>query len=77
VHEDGTARIQAVDVDEAPRFHQLIKVFANRTGVPMLLNTSFNSQEPIVCTPEHALRTFLETDLDGLVIGDFMVDRPQ
>ena len=77
VHEDGTARIQAVDVDEAPRFHQLIKAFANRTGVPMLLNTSFNSQEPIVCTPEHALRTFLETDLDGLVIGDFMVDRPQ
>lgn len=77
VHEDGTARIQAVDVDEAPRFHHLIKAFANRTGVPMLLNTSFNSQEPIVCTPEHALRTFLETELDGLVIGDFMVDRPQ
>ena len=77
VHEDGTARIQAVEAHEAPKFHRLIQAFAKRTGVPMLLNTSFNSQEPIVCTPEDALRTFLQTDLDALVIGDFLVDRPQ
>jgi carbamoyltransferase len=76
IHADGTARIQAVTRTECPGFHRLISAFARRTGVPMLLNTSFNSQEPIVCTPADALRTFLRTDLDVLAIGDYLVERP-
>ena len=76
VHVDGSARLQAVQRDEAPGFHALLEAFEARTGVPMLLNTSFNSREPIVCTPADALRTFLRTGLDALVLGDRVVTRP-
>jgi carbamoyltransferase len=69
VHADGTSRIQAVTADTNPLFHQLISAFARQTGVPLLLNTSFNESEPIVDTPEQALDCFLRTGMDVLVIG--------
>ncbi len=69
VHNDGTCRIQTVSKDTQPFYWDLIEAFRKKTGVPMLLNTSFNDSEPIVCTPEDALRCFNNTDLDYLVIG--------
>jgi carbamoyltransferase len=59
----------------APRYHQLIRAFERRTDVPLLLNTSFNDSEPIVCTPEDAINTFLKTRIDHLVLGEVMVSR--
>ena len=59
----------------APRYHRLIKEFEKRTGVPVLLNTSFNENEPIVMTPEHAVETFLKTKMDLLVLGNQVVRR--
>ena len=76
VHVDGSARVQTVDRDSNPRFRRLIEAFARRTGVPVLLNTSFNVQEPIVCTPEDAIRCFLRTDVEWLVLGHLLVGRP-
>jgi carbamoyltransferase len=73
VHVDGTSRIQTVDRDSNPRYHALITSFKSKTGVPLLLNTSFNDREPIVCTPEDAVKTFLRTEIDYLVIGDFVL----
>lgn len=59
-----------------PLFHLLLHAFGRRTGVPVLLNTSFNDRdEPIVCSPQDAIRTFLNTDLDALVLGPFLVFR--
>jgi len=74
-HADGTARVQIVRAEANPRFHELITRFYRRTGVPMVLNTSFNDSEPIVCTPEDAVRTFLSTRIDALVLGDRLVRR--
>jgi carbamoyltransferase len=69
-HVDGSARPQTVTRDQNRRYHDLIAAFERETGVPMVLNTSFNdASEPIVCTPDDALRTFLATDLDALVLG--------
>jgi carbamoyltransferase len=76
VHVDGTARPQLVEADVSPAYWQLIKEFEKLTGVPALLNTSFNVQEPIVCTPEHAVNTFLKTDVDCLVMENLLVTRP-
>lgn len=76
VHVDGTARPQLVERVINPRYWSLIKAFEARTGVPVLLNTSFNIQEPIVCTPEDAVRTFLATDVDYLVMENLLVPRP-
>ncbi len=76
VHVDGTARPQLVDREVNPRYHALLSAFEKRAGVPVLLNTSFNVQEPIVCTPEDAVRTFLYTDVDYLVMEDLIVPRP-
>jgi len=60
-----------------PRFHRLIAAFGRRTGVPMLLNTSFNVQgEPIVCTPSNAVHCFKGTDMDYLVLGDLVLRKP-
>lgn len=74
VHVDGTARVQLVDEREHPKYHGLIKEFEKLTGVPVLLNTSFNVKgEPVVCTAKDALRTFWSTGLDTLAIGDFIV----
>jgi carbamoyltransferase len=75
VHVDGTARPQLVERDVNPRYWQLIKEFESLTGVPVLLNTSFNVQEPIVCTPEDAVRTFMATDVDTLVMENLVVSR--
>ncbi len=72
VHVDGTSRIQTVSAEANPRYHRLISEFYERTGVPMVLNTSFNDSEPIVCTPADALATFLKTRIDALAIGDYL-----
>ena len=72
-HVDGTARIQTVQREFNPRYYDLINAFYVLTGVPMLLNTSFNCQEPIVETPEDAIATFNKCGLDMLVIGDYVV----
>lgn len=72
-HADGTARVHTVNKDINPRYWQLIHEFEKITGVPVLLNTSFNENEPIVCTPEDAVNCFLRTDFDVLAIGDFLV----
>jgi carbamoyltransferase len=76
VHVDGSARPQPVTAELNPKFYNLISLFAALTGVPILLNTSFNAAgEPIVCTPADAVRTFLSTDLDLLAIGSFIVTK--
>ena len=73
VHVDGTARIQTVDRSSNPRFYALIKAFAELTGVPVILNTSFNRREPIVARPSEAISCYLRTQMDVLVLGDFYV----
>lgn len=72
----GTCRVQTVAATENPDFHELLVRFGALTSVPILLNTSFNdADEPIVCSPADALRTFLRTDLDALVLGPHLVTR--
>lgn len=75
VHYDDTARVQIVDKEISPRFYQLIEAFDKITGVPILTNTSFNIQEPIVCTPQDALKTFLRSSMAALVMGDYIIQR--
>lgn len=72
-HVDGTARIQTVQREFNPRYYDLINAFYKRTGVPMLLNTSFNCQEPIVETPQDAVNTFKKCGIDILVINNYIV----
>jgi len=74
-HFDGTGRLQTVSKQTNRSFWQLIRRFHTLTGVPVLLNTSFNENEPIVCTPEEALDCFLRTEMDILVLGSFMIER--
>lgn len=75
-HVDGTARVQTVRADQNPTLHALLQAFKARTGVPVLVNTSFNTRgEPIVCTPRDALESFCTTPLDALAIGPFIVDK--
>ena len=74
-HVDGTGRLQTVTREANPRYHALITAFHKLTGVPVVLNTSFNDNEPIVCRPEEALDCFLRTQMDALVLGDFLVTR--
>ncbi len=71
VHVDGTGRIQTVERSANPRYYGIIEEFGKLTGVPVLLNTSFNRQEPIVSTPEEAISCYLRTGMDVLVLGDF------
>ena len=75
VHVDGSGRLQTVSKSTNPRYHSLITSFSHMTGVPILLNTSFNENEPIVCRPQEALDCFLRTNMDVLVIGDVMLSR--
>lgn len=76
VHVDGTCRIQAVSKEQNARYYELLDEFKNITGVPLLLNTSFNlGGEPIVETPEDALKTFLATKMDYLILEDFIVQK--
>ena len=72
-HVDGTGRLQTVDREINPLYWQLIKEFENLTGVPVVLNTSFNENEPIVCTPKEAVECFLRTKMDALIIGNYLV----
>jgi carbamoyltransferase len=72
VHIDGTGRIQTVEARANPRYHALLTEFGRLTGVPVLINTSFNEQEPIVARPAEAIACFLRTQMDVLVIGDFI-----
>jgi carbamoyltransferase len=74
-HVDGTGRLQTVDIGENLRYYDLIAAFRDLTGVPMVLNTSFNENEPIVCKPDEALNCFLRTDMDVLVLNDFLIER--
>jgi carbamoyltransferase len=74
-HVDGTGRLQSVDRAANPRYHALIEAFYRLTGVPMVLNTSFNENEPVVCRPEEALDCFLRTKMDVLVLGNHVVER--
>ena len=77
VHVDGTARLQAVHADDHPAFHALLRTFGDATGLPMLLNTSFNLKgEPPVCTAVDALATFTRSDLDVLYLDGVRVERP-
>lgn len=74
-HANGTARVQTLTQAQNPRFYQLIAAFGRLTGVPMLLNTSFNEQEPIVNRPEEALDCFLRTQIDALVMENVLIER--
>ena len=74
-HVDGSGRLQTVRAEANPRYHRLIATFGAMTGVPLVLNTSFNENEPVVCRPEEAIDCFLRTEMDLLVLGDFVVSR--
>ena len=74
-HVDGSGRLQTVGRDENARYYELISAFARRTGVPMVLNTSFNENEPIVCTPDDPLACFLKTRMDVLTMGNWYLER--
>ena len=74
-HIDGSGRLQTVDVRTNPKYYQLISDFKNLTGIPMVLNTSFNENEPVVCRPEEALETFLRTKMDILVLENWVIKR--
>lgn len=75
-HVDGSARVQTVDRERHPELHALLEAFGERSGCPVLINTSFNVRgEPLVCTPEDALRCFLATDIDLLVLEDCVIDK--
>jgi len=76
-HIDGSARIQALRREDNPLYHRLIETFYARTGVPMVLNTSFNDREPIVCTPDDAARCFLKTNIDVMYLGSYVVEGPK
>jgi carbamoyltransferase len=74
-HVDGTGRLQSVDKEVSPRYYALIEAFRKKTGVPILLNTSFNENEPIVNTPQEALDCFLRTSMDMLVMENIVIER--
>jgi carbamoyltransferase len=74
-HVDGTGRLQTVDTESNPLYDRLIDAFRRQTGVGMVLNTSFNENEPIVDTPEQALDCFRRTDMDALCLGRFVLTK--
>ena len=74
-HVDGTARLQTVSRSANPLYWKLIRAFGDLTGVPVVLNTSFNDNEPIVCRPEEALDCFARTQMDVLVMGNFILEK--
>jgi len=76
VHVDGSARVQTINRRQHPEYYDLIRAFRARTGVPVLINTSFNTRgEPIVCTPRDALQCFASSPLDALVLGPFLLEK--
>lgn len=74
-HVDGSGRLQTVHRETNPRYYALIESFRDLTGVPMVLNTSFNENEPVVCRPDEALNCFLRTKMDVLVLGNIYIRR--
>ncbi|HNW44495.1 MAG TPA: carbamoyltransferase N-terminal domain-containing protein [Elusimicrobiales bacterium] len=75
-HADGTARVQTVGKPVNPRFYALIEAFERKTGVPIVLNTSFNRRgEPVVCEPAQAIKLYLETEMDALALGNFLLEK--
>ena len=74
-HADGSGRLQTVDATISPRYYQLIDTFRTKTGIPILLNTSFNENEPIVNSPQEALNCFLRTSMDVLVLENCVIQR--
>ncbi len=74
-HVDGSGRLQTVCRDTNPRYYRLIESFRELTGVPIMLNTSFNENEPVVCRPEEALDCFMRTKMNVLVMGNHFVRR--
>ena len=74
-HVDDTGRLQTVEERLSPRYYKLISAFDELTGVPIVLNTSFNENEPIVMTPHEAVDTFQKTKMDVLVLGNYVVRR--
>ena len=75
IHVDGTGHLQTVHKETNPRYYRLIEHFRDLTGIPLVLNTSFNENEPVVCYPEEALDCFLRTEMDVLVLGNFWIGR--
>ena len=73
---DTNGRLQTVTREENALYHDLIKTFEARTGIPVLLNTSFNENEPIVCTPAEAIDCYLRTKMDVLALGPFLCKKP-
>lgn len=74
-HVDGSGRLQSVNKNLRPRYHKLITEFYNITGIPILINTSFNENEPVVNSPKHAIDCFLRTNLDILVLGNYILKK--
>ena len=74
-HVDGSGRLQTVYHTTNPCYWNLIEAFRELTGVPIVLNTSFNENEPVVCRPQEALDCFLRTNMDVLVLGSFLIER--
>jgi carbamoyltransferase len=77
-HIDGTARVQTIRREQNPRYYDVLRAFEQRCGVPVLVNTSFNTRgRPVVCTPRDALEAFYTSPLDALAIGSFLVEKPR
>jgi len=77
-HVDNSARVQTVRRDDNPRYYDMIRAFADRTGCPLVINTSFNVRgEPIVCSPDDAYTCFMRTRMDYLVLGPFLLDKKE
>jgi carbamoyltransferase len=75
-HVDGTARIQTVNKNQHEKYYELLKAFKQKTGVPVLVNTSFNTLgKPIVCTPRDAVECFWSSPFDALVIGSYVIEK--
>jgi carbamoyltransferase len=75
-HVDGTGRLQTVFKDQSPRYYKLIERFGQATGVPVILNTSFNLRgEPIVTTPANAFNTFIKSEMDTLVLDNYLIEK--
>jgi carbamoyltransferase len=75
-HIDGTGRLQSVDAESYPLYHRLTSAVKKHTGVGVLLNTSFNENEPVVDTPQQAVDCFLRTDMDALCLGRLILKKP-
>ena len=74
-HVDGTGRLQTVEREVNPPYHELISAFGEKSGTPVVLNTSFNDNEPIVCNPDEAINCFERTHMDVIVLGNYLIKK--